>query len=329
MNYTTVADLKADALFRAGEPTDGTSDYDTKVLEYLNAAQLGLLLGGPFGPGDEKAIALPVVDWWWARKHPAGVFNTEGYVTGGTVAASKGSTTITFSVAPANSVAGWRIRIAAYAPVPRIASHTGGVADATLDAAWTEENETAASFKLFKNEYPLAADFLRFCGQLILPVAPYRVDVVDRDILETYFPISQIQGFTTGQTLTAALVAPGTVQLSHYMSTPLRIEYPYICVPADLGAGDTPILPRHYRRVLSVVAAAWLCFDKADNKTDALVLEAKVLLRGMMQEHTHQLGRASQDFGRIKARGSNRYQENLLRTEGGLIIGYGGGAYGY
>ena len=41
-NYTTSADLVTDILFRSNEPTDGTSDFDSIALQYLNRAYQGL-----------------------------------------------------------------------------------------------------------------------------------------------------------------------------------------------------------------------------------------------------------------------------------------------
>ncbi len=301
-NYETVDDLRLDALWRAGEPTDGSSNYATKVMEYLNAAQLGLLIGGPFGPGDERGMDLPVVDWWWARKRPYGVFNTEASRTTGTVTATQGSTTLTFSSAPSQSLAGWRVRINNLTTVPRIQTHIAAGTVAVLDAAWPEETQTAVSYVAFKLEYNLASDFLRFCGRPILFAGPYRMDVVDRDALEVEWPLARVAAFNTGTTLQAALIDLTTIQLSHYTEDPLRVEYPYIFLPNDLVAGETPILPRHYRRFLAVAAAALICLDKSDSKVDALGIESKAILRAMLREQNHHMTRMSQSFGRIKTR---------------------------
>lgn len=319
-NYTTTDDLKADALNRAGEPTDGSSDWETLVVTYLNAAQLGLLLGGPLGPQDESGLALPIIDWWWARKVPNGVFNTVGEITTGTVTATKGSTTITFSSAPASSVTGYRIRINSLSPVPRIASHTGGQVNATLDAAWPEDTQTTVTYKLFKIEYDLAADFLRFAGNPRVTQYPYRVEVIDPDVMEDNYPISMIAAGTVDR---MALIGPQTVQLNYWTEDVERIEYPYIYAPADLAVGvsQSPVLPRHHRRILSTAAAGLICFDKSDDKAAALVREASVLLRAMLQEHYHHMRRGSKSFAAIKTRSDADSPTGPMRTESGLIIG--------
>ncbi len=318
-NYSTVDDLKADALRRAGERTDGTSAYDTTAVTYLNAVLLGLLTGGPFGPADEKGIVLPVVDWTWSRKSPPGVFNTSAYVTTGTVTATKGSTTITFSSAPAASVAGYRIRINSLSPVPRISAHTAGVATATLDAAWTEDTQTTVTYRLFKHEYALASDFLRFVRQPVIPVYPYKLSVVEEDQLEDRYPLATIEAGTPTQ---AALIGNSTLRLNKYTENPLRVEYNYIYVPDDLVEGDTPALPRHHRRILAVGAACLIAFDKNDDKAPPLLREMQGILRAMLQEHTHKMARGADGYGRIKARqGQMSYTDGPLRTESGLVIG--------
>jgi len=318
-NYTTVNDLKADALFRAGEDATGGSTYDTKVVEYLNAVQLGLLMGGPFGPSDEKGTTLPVVDWLWARKRPPGVFNTKAQITTGTVSATKGSTTITFSSGPTASVANYHIRINSLSPVMRITTHTGGQTNATLETEWTEDDQTSVTYKLFCIEYSLASDFLRLVGQFNIPSDPYKIDVVDLDAMEDRYPLTMIAAGTPNM---AAFIGPATIRLNKWTEDVLRVEYNYIYTPDDLATGGTPVLLRHHRRILAVGAACLIAFDKSDSKAQSLLLEMQAIMRGMMQEHAHQAHRAAAGFGSIKARQDQlTYSDGPLRTESGLVIG--------
>ena len=68
MSYlATAQDLKTDALFLAGEPGDGTSQYDALCYEWLTTVQRALISGGQFGPS-----GLEPVDWLWARAWPRG-----------------------------------------------------------------------------------------------------------------------------------------------------------------------------------------------------------------------------------------------------------------
>src|SRR3990172_9500813 len=128
-NLTTTEDLRLDALFRAGEPASASSALYAKALEYVNRIQQDLLLGGGIAVGRDLAtsagiyahvVDLPLTDWWWARKQPRGVLNTDALVEAGTVTVTEGSTAVTFSSAPAVSVAGWRLEVSKLPTVPRI-----------------------------------------------------------------------------------------------------------------------------------------------------------------------------------------------------------------
>src|SRR5690242_14066685 len=104
-NFATIADLIEYALFRAGEFTAGSlvdGDFYNgtdggPVLGYMNDVVEGLLLGSPLGLTDERGMTLPAVDWWWARKHPAGTLALAAPVSTGTVSVTKGQKALTFS----------------------------------------------------------------------------------------------------------------------------------------------------------------------------------------------------------------------------------------
>lgn len=323
-NYTTVYDLIADALFRADEATDGTSDYASKVVEYLNAVQHALLLGGGVGVRDlatsagiySYLVQLPITDWWWARKQPRGVITTTAAITTGTVTATQGSTSITFSNAPADSVAGRRIRIAGLPTVPRIESHTAASTSATLDAAWPEETQTTQSYVVFETEYDLPSDFLRFAGPPVLHASGAEpIAVSSREVLETNFPISEI---TAGYPTRAAMITPTRIQLNRYKDRAYRLEFDYIYLPADLSAGlNEPILPRHHRRVLSTGAASLICHDKNDTKQKTLASEFREHVSLLVQEHRKQLSSGSQTIGQFRVRSPGRPR---LMTESGTIL---------
>ena len=58
-NLQFSADILDDMLFRAGEPTDGTSEYESKALESLNRAYQALWMGGA------ELDTTINEDWWW------------------------------------------------------------------------------------------------------------------------------------------------------------------------------------------------------------------------------------------------------------------------
>ena len=168
-NYTFSRDLIDDALFRCGESTDGSSDYETAALRYLNRAYQALWMGG--------AEIDPTYDeiWWWL--FTKGILTLEGKITAGTVSVTKNSTSITFSTPPAplleSTVTDWFFRTDdSNGDTFQIAQHTAASATATLDSVYTDENSGTKTYRLFKLDYPLASDLLH----LAEPMEAYQTD---------------------------------------------------------------------------------------------------------------------------------------------------------
>src|SRR6266446_10129025 len=136
-NFTTVRDLRADALWIAGEASTSASSYYARSLEYLNAVLIALMAGGPLG-----ALDLQAVDWWWAYQTKSAKLaitnaqNTSGTPTGVTATIPNGSTTITFSGNVTQSLVGYRLAfLDDQDQLLHITAHTGGTATATCDFA--------------------------------------------------------------------------------------------------------------------------------------------------------------------------------------------------
>src|SRR6266478_604735 len=108
-NFTTVRDLRADALWIAGEASTSASSYYNRSLEYLNAVLIALMAGGPLG-----ALDLAAVDWWWAYQVKASklaianAVNSPSTPASVTATINSGATTITFSGNVATSMTGYR-----------------------------------------------------------------------------------------------------------------------------------------------------------------------------------------------------------------------------
>lgn len=106
-----------------------------------------------------RDIGMAYDNWRWLRKHA--VLNTVAVVETGTLAATKGSTTITFSSGPTATAAGKVILVTGNVDDPvayRISAHTAGATTATLEAAYTGTTVTASAFKLYQDRYNLATD---------------------------------------------------------------------------------------------------------------------------------------------------------------------------
>jgi hypothetical protein len=190
-NLITTDDLVGYALWLSGEPTDGTSDYNERVLQHMQAAYNTFVNGGTLGTRDvasaaglyEHLVDIPTTDWLWLRKFPPFAFNTVPAIVGstafiaiigpppeviGTVTVTNGSATITFTTAPSKDVTGWRLKLQVQGAgvntpsftVPRIVSGAGTTWQ--LDTPWPQDTQSTASFVIFQAEYKMPADFVRF-----------------------------------------------------------------------------------------------------------------------------------------------------------------------
>lgn len=327
-NFETVADLKADALFRAGEPVDGSSDFESVVVTYLNAIQQGLLVGGPFGTRQDAGLpSLPIVDWWWARK--LAVLTTDAAITTGTVTVTQGSATITFSDAPTVDVTDWFLVVGTRIVVPQIAANTPMSQTATLDAPWPDVTATE-TYVLAHLRVTLPDDWLRPVGAgrvtVAYPPAVSWLRIVDWSTLDALAPRASL---AEGVPKLAALMDERTLEFRAWTAGAARLELPYLALPADLAAGGTPVLPRHHRRLLSVGAAVMILLDKSDDKAAALVSEFRGLHAALVQEHTHRIRRFSPAFGQIHPRPGARGAR--LATASGVVLdeaAFGAGLFG-
>ncbi|MGW8182127.1 MAG: phage adaptor protein, partial [bacterium] len=313
-NYQYSSDLVNDILFKAGEPIDGTSDFDSKALTYLNRAYQALWMGGAeFDPEINE-------EWFWLKT--TGILTLNAAITTGTIAVTDDSASITFSSAPASSLAGWHIKTNDHADVFKISAHTGGNTAATLDSVYTGTTDAAASYKAFQLEYDLASDVLT----MISPMRGYqnsanKIDGISMRQLEDDWPLNM-----TSQNVPSrfAMVDDNTVRFNKYPSQLTRITYEYLAQPADLTDSGTeePAVPRKYRRVLALMGAYWLLQDKNDDRRTEIGLEAKALLNAMKIEN-RKLWAKTGSIGWIFPR--QRSRKNLikgpLRTESGMIIG--------
>lgn len=144
--------LKEAVLKVAGELTDGTSDYDDDAVMYLNNVEQGLLAGGnEFGVD----VAEP---WVWAQAKRPIVIKLQPAVTGA-AAMVNGSTSGTFSVAPASSLLGRHIRFDSTPDVYRIVEHTAASTAFSIDQAYLDDSGTP-NYTAYKLDYDLIDDVI-------------------------------------------------------------------------------------------------------------------------------------------------------------------------
>jgi len=318
-NYTTSADLLDDILFRAREPTDGTSDLNTQAIVHLNRAYQGIWSGGSeLDPNIHEK-------WWWLRKDDQGVLTLNPVHDTGTISVTNNSTTATFSSAPDDSMAGRHFKVDDHADVFIITAHTAATVGATLDSVYTGTTNTAASYRAMQLDYDLATDVLHLRAPIVAHQdGRHDIDLIDLERLKRRWPLNEL---SSGVPRDCAMIGQKKVRFSHYGGTSstdfIRLDYEYTKEPSDL-ADDTvePLVPRQYRKILADWALAFVLEDKSDDKAEKAILLAQQGLRAMAKEHRRVMMFGSQDFAKIRPR-----QRDLeasiapLRTESGNIVG--------
>lgn len=331
-NYQYSSDLVNDILFRAGEPVDGTSDFDATALQYLNRAYQGLWMGG--------SELVPEVNevWWWLKANAFGTIILLPLYDYGTISVANGSTSITFSAVPklagSNvSLAGRYIKTDDEADVYLISAHTAGATAATLDSMYTGDTDTAAAYKAFALDYDLPSDCLYVPG----PVFAYQdnrteIEYIEEDEMRIKWPLNEVD---IGVPQNFTMIGHNEVRFSHAggededyagagICDYIRCDFTYIAKPADLidSGSQEPVVPHQFRKLLADWALFLLLSDKEDTKArDAFELAARGLI-GMAREHRRQSLRMSQsNFGKIYPRQNQLSRwHRPLRTSSGLII---------
>lgn len=317
-NFKFSGDLVDDALFRVGEPTDGTSDFNSAALRYINKAYQALWIGGREIKPDTNE------KWWWLRKK--GILNLDKIINAGSVSVTSDSATITFSSAPASSVAGFFFKTGSDSEIYVIQSHTGGSASATLDGVYNASTGSAKTYELFRLDYALATDLI----YLISPMRKYELSNLenqykifggDLEDMERDYPLALI---TEGSPTRFALIGDQNVRFNKKGKTTekIRVEYDYIFQPADLtdSLTEEPLVPFVYRSILSDYAAYLLAVDKNDDRGQVYLSSAQISLVAMTNENKAKMRNLGTDQIILSRRG-NIQDNRLLRTESGLIIG--------
>lgn len=319
-NWQYTSDILEDVLFRAGEKTDGTSDFEAAALRYINRAYMAICKGG-----DELTPTINEV-WWWLRSSTPGVITLEPRRNAGTVSVTNNSATATLSAPVASSLAGWFFRVDGHPDVFRVSAHTAGTNTLTLDSVYTGETDADATYELFKLEYDLESDVL----YLSQSMRCYRegqsvIDGIGEDMMDTMYPLWNAQ---PGIPQAFAMIGERKVRFSHYGGTEsndyIRVEYSYVKIPAELtnADGEEPLVPRMYRKVIADAALYFLHMDKNDDRADAVGLMAQAGIQAMQIDHRKRISTQSNWFGHIAPR-YNKFakgRRGMLRTATGLVI---------
>lgn len=323
---TTADDLKTDALNLAGEPTGGTSEYETEVYDWLNVVQRALVSGGSFGPS-----VLEPMDWLWARAYPRGTIQlVQPYNRGFTLSATfqTGVNEVIVTGTVTTDLTYWRLARTDVAARHLIVGQevSGALTVLHLQDPWSGPADTVDDWMAYPDTYRLPTDFVRGCSPLYVAGAPARIsgpmwlDVVEASQLEQDFPTAVAQG---GMPVLAARVTDDRIRFSHYLDTPsdpdlVQIEFEYLRRPPPLLSGVIPLLPLEHRRVLSYGAAFLILDDKDDNAAQGMWGLFQAQWKAMRDEDIRSRLRMSSRWGVVQpARTSGL---SLWRTTSGLPV---------
>ena len=320
MGFDTINELRTDALWLAGEPTDASvSDYYTRALAYLDAVQDAIVTGGSL----RNVVDLPLEDWRWARPQPRRTIPLLPSSQASSISCGLtwGSAVGTFSGAVSTSYAGFRLKIPNEKDIPQITTHATPFNSFTIDHAWMAAAISTTAWKVFKAEYQLPSDCVRLASGMILQ-GYGEIDVVDRRTLDDQFPFHLV---TEGNPEMAALVSEGWLRLSHYPASPgMVIEYDSIVRPLSMETDATPAVtqptvPKPFRRLLSTGAAMLILIDKGDQKHKEVFEQFQSIWLAMKKANSRPQHRAARGYGYIKPR-QDQIETRIRRTTGGLPV---------
>lgn len=319
-DLSTAQDIINDALFRAGEPTDGTSDFNTQALNHLNRVYRAIWVGG--------RELLPSVNevWWWLQSESSFILQPS-YKTG-TASVTNNSTTVTLSSAPTSTRAGWFFKVDDHADFFKVDSDDlgSGGSTLTLDTVYTGDTDATASFRLLKLDYDLPSDFMKLAGEMI----HYRNTSYDENkiygmSLRTMSEKYPLDSIMSGPPRAFAFTDSDTVRFSHYGDDNgdlIRVDFDYLKRPDNLtnDASSVPLMPLEYRTILADYTTAMVMEDKNDDRGQSALALARTGMKSMQRENRQRMA-AMGEPGRIYSRADERAQfRRVLKTESGLVL---------
>lgn len=327
--FDTPVSIRSDILFRAGEGSSNSSGrYYSKSIDYINRAHLDICRGN--NPLDPTANVV----FRWALKHPPGIFRVEPKYDTGTVSATLGSNSITFSDVIADSKTGWHIIFDDHEDVFRVNAHTAGTSTATIDSSFTGANISGGGYKLVKLEYELGSnDILRLLSpfrvfQSSAMRGDYRIYGVSNSKFDTMFPLNRIQSGVP-DAFKIIKVAENNIRIlmNRYMDSEyLKVEYDYAYKPSVLTTTSVStdiLVPDEWRFVIADFALALILKDKSDDKYDDAVSKARAGFNALVNATKYDTTAVDDSFGQFISREDDfDLGGRILRTESGLILGY-------
>lgn len=316
----TSADILKGALQKAGEKSDGTSNYQELAIKFMNNAYIDILSGGSTFTGGD--VGDP---WPWAKSRNPKSVTIVAPFNAGSVSLVNGSTTITFSPAPDVSIGSlkdWHFKSDSTYDYYRITAHTAGAATATIETGFADVTIGASTFNCYKLIYDIGNDVLRLCS----PFRIYRSNSfdddtdgkiygVDADTLDEKWPISRlVSGVMDRYAEIYQSETEYLIRINKFSLFEMKVDMDYIPVPAELfdSSSSIPLIPKQKRIILEYATAYFLCQEKQHSDTQTFFNMTQNAIKAMQNESARQITQTNKQRGQLVPRedklGRNRYR---------------------
>lgn len=314
------ADIIDHALDLVNEKTDGTSEYEDQALSLLREGLQTLVEGGTvFGVDIDE-------EWLWLQKSTPGTITMQPKIPV-TFSSLKGSQSIDFGIEPVASidtnVKGWFFKPTSESDIYRIATHDASAHYASIDSVYTGATVSTGDGKVFKLEYNLPSDFLRFYAPIRVQRDRQReITVGTEEALDRDWPILDIE---SGVPTRAAFADNNTLRFNRYADKEMiRLELPYIFDPKNPTNATTDTLPcsvSHYGFFKYFIAYFLAILKKETDKKDTFKELAASALSKMIASNRRIKKSGQRNLGKIIPRQGELDRFNRpVRTSGGFII---------
>lgn len=315
----STTDIKKSVLRHCGEVDDGTSFYDSngQVMDYLNKAHVAIL-----GGGNEFDFELSK-PWSWAVVQNPSVLVLQPTYNGinsapiGLVNVTANSAAISFTVAPAISLKGYRLNILGRPDFMRIVNHVAGSVNATLDGPYADITGINLSFQAILIDYQLSNPpngILRLTQSMVLYQPQdlqgdeeFKMYFIDEQQLRRDYPLSRLIAGVPNFFAITNKDANGNyfITIEKAPVFPVRCEYKFIPIPSPLVDSSTnfPIIPVEHRDCLDFAASYFLCLDKNDDRAQMYFQLTQQKLKAMLKAEEKQKIQTSKTRGKLFARG--------------------------
>lgn len=327
-DLTTTSDYINYVLGSMNELTDGTSPYEASALAQMNHVYRLIYAGGGELNSSEKR--KPTMFPWAKAQYPL-VINTNAPIEDGTVNVTLNSTAVVFSIAPTQDVTGWYLKTPNEPEVYRIATHTAGNTNATLDSLFVGATNTASAFTAFKTRYTIGPSVLGF----VTPIQVFsdqqtgndgrrQIDIIGETEFDGMYPQSLVQNEFPTKAKVVYSDSNGNVdiELNSYSSDPERLVFPYVRIPTALNkTGSDPILPIQWRPILAEYTLLFMYRDSNDTRVSNQASIAKSKFEAVISEAEGITRVSNGAYGRLYPRGHRSQSiDSVVKTRDGFIL---------